>query len=258
MKKTKSTATVVICSLCVILGIALAFAVNLTADDYEVNYSANNVQIGDLMEELADLNALIEGADTVEYVSTNLSYCADLGKKVAAYQTEYQRIDVEADEFMDNVYALDACFDESSKNARVPWFYVEPAVGISWTWTFQTTYGFAGDVVDVLWLCHEDVNGDLVAYATGKYYVEAGLFSGIEYHMTTIGSAYAYQATPGVDGSVDDDVSNGVDSNVSVTNPDDNATDSGESGDTIAPDETVDVEDPGDIGGGGAPAYDGV
>lgn len=200
----------IIAGLFVIVGIVFFVIMSIVMSNFKTTYAENNVLIGDLTEQLTALNQSAENVDTDEVSSTKLASCADLGTKVAELQTAYQRLDIIADEsgWMDNVYALDACFAENDKNARVPWFSVLTEYNVIWKWEFQSTYSFASKTIDVVWLCRDANNGDLLAYATGVYDIESALFSNVKYNFTSIGMSYQHS-------SVDD--SGGIDSDINAT-----------------------------------------
>lgn len=108
----------------------------------------------------------------------------ELGDKVAELQNAYAGLDPAGDGFTKNVEALDACFAEGSKNARVPWY----SGSIKGVWTFITDGTFKGEDKQVLWLCQNPDSGDLVAYATAVFYRESGLFDDVSYEMSLLGN----------------------------------------------------------------------
>ena len=124
-------------------------------------------------------------------------------REVAQLQNAYLDLDAAADEdaFMANVEALDAYFDEDSKNARVSW-YSAPS-GINWTWSFPNVYRTAGEQIDVVWLCFEDSTNELLAYTLAVYDMQTGLFSDVEWTMTSVGSSYSYALAGGAGDSTE-------------------------------------------------------
>ena len=111
---------------------------------------------------------------------------AALGTQVADLQNAYQRIDAGTDPagFDANVDALDACFGEDDKNARVPWYTAMAEGEPSGFWRFVTDGTFSGTSKSVLWLC-QDGTGSLLAYASGVYHPDQNQFTDMEWHLTT-------------------------------------------------------------------------
>ena len=97
--------------------------------------------------------------------------------------------------------ALDAYFDADSKNARVSW-YSAPS-GINWTWSFPNVYRTAGEQIDVVWLCFEDSTNELLAYTLAVFDMQTGLFSDVEWTMTSVGSSYSYALAGGAGDSTE-------------------------------------------------------
>lgn len=229
---------IVICCVLVIAAILLFVFTQKSVSDYNKQYMANNVKIGDLTEQVAALKAATNEVVTEEVAGHNVKSCADLGNAVAKYQTTYQHMSAseDYDAWMENVNLLDACFADGWKESRIPWFFADASYDIEWNWTFQSTYEFVNKKIDVLWLCHDVNTGDLIGFTTGIYDSELGVFSDVKFTYTSIGVKYLYASpdaqTP--EQSVDDE-----DSENEYDPTDDNTVDSSQG--------------PDDIGGGGAP-----
>lgn len=271
MKKVNSIGILIMSAVFLIFGIVMAVLPNMEREAYEEAYKSNNLLIGDLYDDLAELEEAIENTDDVEIVMANLKSCAELGKRVADLQTNYQYLSPSEDEaaFMDNVNALDICFDEFHKNARVPWYSVSVPETANWTWEFQSTYEFASRRVNVIWLCYENDTENLLAYATGIYDSDTNLFSDIVYIMTSLGADYYYEdPTAGIGNSESGDVGyTGDDDNNDMTDPTvgEGETVPGEITDNPSDDPTQPTDEngetlpdaPDDVGGGGVADIDG-
>ena len=233
----------------IIMAIGLFVLTSMHTSDFNVKFSENNVMIGDLMAQIAGLNTSIESIDTEEVVSDRVMDCAELGNAVAKYQTNYQSLDAATDEagFMENVYALDACFGVDDKNSRVPWYNILSDYDITWTWEFQSTYEFTSLKVDVIWLCRDNATGDLLAYATGVYDSSLNVFTDVTCVETSIGYTYRYDS---IDESGGNDTSMGTDVNGDGVIDENDVIDPDEDGSGNVVD---DSGEPDGIGGGGAP-----
>ena len=108
----------------------------------------------------------------------------ELGEKAAQCQNAYFGMDASSEGFDANVAAMDACLGEGAKDSRVPWY----TGSIPGTWKFVSDGWFKGPDKNVLWLCQNPDDNRLVAYATGVYNKETGLFTEISYTLSLIGS----------------------------------------------------------------------
>lgn len=249
MKNKKSiSVSLVVCCICIVLGIALIVATNISSSSYESKYLENSSRIGDLQTAYNEAKATVDDMDTVVEVEVNLKSCADVGQEVADLQTKYQTLSGE--DVRDNALELDKYFAEDSKNSRVSWFTVPDSVGAVYTWEFQSTYGFASKEVDVLWLCRETDSGNLLAYSTGVYDTEQGVFSDIVYRMTTLGEEYTYANPKPGHGTSDTATETDV-----TTSPTESTADTSPIDSTISTTETS-SDDTG-VTGGAAPAHGG-
>ena len=263
--KAKKTWFSIACILLIVLGFGLILYANISKSDYEEQYMANNRTIGDLRDELSVVQRQVNEWDNVnvEVVKVKVKSCAEIGQKVAELQTKYQILNPAEDEalFLENVDSLDMCFDEFSKNCRVPWYTVAVPGSVQWTWTFQSTYEFSASSTNVIWLCHENESNNLLAYATGVYNADTELFSNIVCVMTSMGADYYYaDPTPGMDNDESGDsvptepTGEVIDGVLDSTTPSDTTEPSDGDGDVgvTTPDTAPDTPDaPDDIGGGG-------
>lgn len=175
-----------------VAGIVMFSLMGMAVSDFERQYATNNSMIGDLLVQIENLNVAVNEVDTETVASSKLQSCADLGNKVADLQTKYQNISPsdDYDIWMENVEALDSCFVDSAKESRVPWFIPVREHEVIWKWEFQSTYSFTSKQVDVIWLCRDVNNGDIIAYCTAVYDTEVGLFEMADWTVTSIGFTY--------------------------------------------------------------------
>ncbi len=161
----------------------------------EAQLQEYNQQITQLNSELSALSGENDVAQNPEGVVVALRSAKSAGQAVAALQNEYQNLIVGA-EAMEVVEAkmkkqaesLDVYFDLDDKNARVSWFDVTSSTNTTrLRWDFMTNYMFSGDTVECLWLC-KDSKEKLVAFATGTYTGDTGLFSDVHWYATAYGN----------------------------------------------------------------------
>lgn len=240
--KKRNIGVTIVCSMCFAIGIAAFVFMSVMTSKYDATYAQNDLEIGNLNMALSSLSDEVATMDSVEVVEVKLKSCSELGNRVAALQTNYQYLPLTVDNdtaWMDNVNTLDVCFDVNGKNSRVPW-YASMNPDVHFTWSFQTTYGFSGLQVPVLWLCYDNMTQDLLAYAMSVYDTETGLFSNVSYYMTSLGAKYYYENPSGV-------------------NPDEEFVPDDDTDDDLISDDYVD-DMPSDIemgiGSGGAPEGD--
>lgn len=100
----------------------------------------------------------------------------ELGNTVSDCQNAYASLDAAngGDAFSANVDALDGCFTDSDKGARVPWY----------TGSLPGTWSFTPDGDRGLWLCRDTETNGLLAYASADYDAGAKQFCNVRYEMT--------------------------------------------------------------------------
>lgn len=193
--------------------------------------SALNVEAARNDSAVATLEREIEGLKKPEETEPEITLgeeeqavithsASELGMKVAEYQNVYWNLNASENReaFDVNVAALDACFMETDKTARVPWY----SGSLPGVWSFVTNGSFTGDTLGVLWVCKNPDTQDLVAYATATYDSTANAFFDVSYNMSYLGSASVESSgdpgesqTPGIDtGAVNDMVNAIKDSDV--------------------------------------------
>lgn len=191
MDKAKRWA--VLCGVLSVAFIGIIFIGNGRLSDLQIEATKNRSEISELTAELAKLK---EQSDYVPSAKLNdeekeaVSHsAAELGNAIAGYQNAYFSLNASEnrDAFQANVDALDICFTDGSKSARVPW-YSGKTPG---TWTFVTDGEFKGVNKEVLWLCRSTEDGSLLAYATGLYDSELNLVGDVEFQTSILGSQSA-------------------------------------------------------------------
>lgn len=179
------------CAALAVSLVGMMFVGNGKLSSLQQKEQKNEAVITELSSKLEDLKAKAElpppvTLDEGEQAAVTQS-AAELGAKVAEYQNKYAGLSASKDRetFSANVEALDACFTEESKAARVPW-YSGKRPGV---WEFVTDGTFKGDTKEVLWLCRDKDDGSLLAYATGVYESKTKLFGEVSYEMSVLGNA---------------------------------------------------------------------
>lgn len=159
---------------------------NLKSDTAELESAIDDVKAK--LDEKAKIEAVTLTQEEEQSANNN---AAEQGELVAKLQNTYKTTDVSdsPDEFNANVEALNNCFDDTSKDARVPWYGGDEYV--PGTWEFASKASFTGNTAKVLWLCKSDKDGILLAYCIATYSAETKLFSGVEYKMTKYAEASA-------------------------------------------------------------------
>lgn len=185
---SKINGTTVRIAVCVVIGIGVAgmiIGTQQSSEDYAKLYAENQVKISDLQREVDALNSE-DGSGEVEAISLNLKSAADRGKNVAYLQNNYHNLDITVSEedYVANAEALDSFFDDSSKNARVPWYTSLE----SFSWSFRSNYDFSGDTIDVVWLCEGGESSSLLAYTTATYDAKTNTFGNVKRHVTLAGA----------------------------------------------------------------------
>ena len=164
--------------------------------EYEAKYQENLTEITRLNSELTALTNENERRPDASEITVAMKSANTAGMAVAGLQTAYQDCVVNAGEtgsegfesaITKNAEALDVYFDDTAKNARVPWFTVTGDTPARLVWTFMTNYTFSAETVECLWLCRDNA-GNLVAFTLGTYSGSTGLFSDVHYYATAYGN----------------------------------------------------------------------
>lgn len=180
----------VFCGVFAIIFVGILFIGNGKLGDLRIEEAKNRSEISEINSELAQLKEELDYVPQVKLDETEqeeISHsAAELGDLVAQYQNTYATLNAveNRDAFQANVDALDACFTEGSKAARVPWY----SGGRPGNWTFITDGKFKGVNKEVLWLCQSPEDGSLLAYATALYDSEANRFGDVNFQMSLLGS----------------------------------------------------------------------
>lgn len=181
----------VLCGALAIAFVGVVFVGNGKLGDLKITQTKNQAKIAEMESDIAELKERLEYVpqvklDAEEQEQVNHS-AAELGNAVAGYQNAYAALSASGDRdaFQANVDALDICFTDASKSARVPW-YSGSRPG---TWTFVTDGQFKGANKEVLWLCQSPDDGALLAYATALYDSSANLFGEVSFQMSMLGNS---------------------------------------------------------------------
>lgn len=163
---------------------------------YNSEYDSLSSQYDELKRQY---DAIQDKSVEVDEATVILNSAKDAGIAVAAIQnqmavdsnligTENENIFVEeANSLKDYFSGMSACY---------PWYVTN--VLTDFTWEFNTTYSFTASEVPVLWTCYGTIPGDeigvedktvLLAYATGTYSVESGLFIDVDVEITSLGNS---------------------------------------------------------------------
>ena len=209
MEKQKLWA--VLCGVLAVSIVGVLFIGNAKVSDLRITHSKNQSEISQLEADLAEMKEKLDYVPQVklddeeqEQVSHS---AAELGDAVAGYQNAYAALSASGDRdaFQANVDALDICFTDTSKSARVPWY----SGGRPGTWEFVTDGQFKGVNKEVLWLCKSPEDGALLAYATGVYDSEANLFMDVNFQMSILGNSEIEPTGSGSD-PIDQNAVNGL------------------------------------------------
>lgn len=163
------------------------FTMNGQITDRKTKQTANTARITDLTKTVEKARTKKKQEEEHPPVSeeeeAEITYSAgELGRKVAELQNAYATTDpADSAAFDANVAALDACFGDSDKNARTPWYGGDAKAG---SWTFVTDGIFSGTEKHVLWLCLEPETDALLAYATGTYHADTDTFGDVSWNMS--------------------------------------------------------------------------
>lgn len=174
---------------------------------FQKRYDENALSIRSLSAELESLQAY--EPDNVEIVRSHIYSAREKGEAMAELQMRYLSVTLPGDTeesvnaYMDTLYAIkDEMMEylEVGASGMGMWFGELTHPG-EFTWTFETTYDFAGNSVPCVWTCR-DSSGKLVAYATSTYNAMTEKFSAINNQLTLRG--YMWQGIDNVTMSPDD------------------------------------------------------
>lgn len=180
-------AAIVVCVLCI--GGMVGSFLNMTnqQDAYTVSYEDNVSTISQLKAEISQYqNAELPTPDELE-VSVTSAY--EKGARVAYFQTTYFSLDVvnQQDAWRENLVALAPYFDENTGKGQEKWFSPDRTANYTkLTWQFVSDVTSAADEFPVVWLLRDE-SDSLVAFTTGMYHTDSGLFSDIEVIVTSYG-----------------------------------------------------------------------
>lgn len=142
--------------------------------------------IGELEAHLSELEKAKEEVVDVKVV---LNTAAQAGTEVAAYQSKFSNITEETRDGLETMSSsMRNLFGTSDSDATAPWYNGDE----EYSWTFETTYSFAGNSVPVVWLCRNK-DRDVVAYTTGIYDVKENVFKDIEWKSVSKGAVRTSQ-----------------------------------------------------------------
>lgn len=194
-----------------IIGFILFVILTTSNSNYEETYLANSRRIGDLLDSISELENVQVQVDEHEVeISDDLKSCAVAGQNVAKLQSEFREVAIQNFVTEDSLNQwiriagdLLSYFEKDGGGHQNPWF-VCSAVNLdyhpNYTWSFESLYSFTESEIKVVWLCKTDDTHELLAYATGIYNVDTGLFSDIQTDVTTLGAHY--QVLSSVDGDI--------------------------------------------------------
>lgn len=100
----------------------------------------------------------IEGND-----SATVEECMRLGAEVARLQNRYLDLE-QGDAIRVNAETIESYYHRGNGDARIPWFPIK-----GYTWSFQPLQYSYPDSNGVLWVCHGDSTGEVVAYTTAVF-----------------------------------------------------------------------------------------
>lgn len=175
---------------------------NVTSDVAGLQNAIDDAKKAKEEQEKIDSLTLSEGEE-----QTASNNATEQGEQVAKLQNVYKKVNVtdSQEKFDENVNALDAYFDDASKEARVGWYLYQDT--IPGTWEFASKAPFSGNTSKVLWLCWGDKDDMLLAYCIGTYHADIKLFSDVEYKLTKYVEAKLGTDDTGSEGEPDNIVS---------------------------------------------------
>lgn len=170
--------------LAAVLGVCFVFLLffsNSRLTDLRILENKNAAAIAQAKAELEELDARPAAKEDKNEGSPGEDAPADtglleLGNAVSGFQNAYASLNAaeDVDAFSANVEALDGCFTDTDKGARVPWY----------TGSLPGAWGFTAGSGRGLWLCRSNEGGHLLAYATADYDAEANQFFNVRYEMS--------------------------------------------------------------------------
>lgn len=194
-------------AICILLA-GLCFSARRQDENaFQKRYDENALNIRALSAELESLQAY--EPDNVEIVRSHIYSAREKGEAMAELQMRYLSVTLPGDTeesvnaYMDTLYAIkDEMMEylEVGASGMGMWFGELTHPG-EFTWTFETTYDFAGNSVPCVWTCR-DSSGKLVAYATSTYNAMTEKFSAVNNQLTLRG--YMWQGIDNVTMSPDD------------------------------------------------------
>lgn len=194
MTSKKGTVAIIIVTSSLVLGGIGLFVLNMFANsDYKKKYDDNAHKISELNAELKDLRQVQN--ITQKQAEKNVDSAAKLGSELAELQNNYFEFShVTTDEdFKKQVDNIDPYFAKDSKDSRVQWYSPgKDHLGYpvaNCKWTFESTFGFIGDNVDVIWICRETETNDILAYTTGVFNGKEKNFTKVRTMITSKGIA---------------------------------------------------------------------
>ena len=203
-RRTQTVVIIVVTTLFVLAGVGL-FVLNMFANsNYKVKFEENIRTINQLKQELGDLKQT--QIITQKEAEKNIDSAAKLGNELAELQNNYFEFShVTTDEDLKKqVDAIDPYFAEDSKESRVQWYSPgKDHLGYptaNCKWTFESTFGFVGHQVDVIWICRETETNDILAYTTGVFDGKKKNFTKVRTMTTSKGAAIMKKSAEKKDG----------------------------------------------------------
>lgn len=192
-EKTKKKIVVIFIAIMFFGAIALAYLGNYRADAIGKEVDQANTKVESLQREVNKLNNTKSASD--KDIAKTANSAANLGNKVAELQNKYNdyNLETQVDAVKENATLLDACFGKDDKNARTPW-YTNQSSDTATSWEFKSTYSFAGNKADVVWVC-KDGSGNIYAYTTAVYDAKNEVFISVERHLTAFGQTHLNATT---------------------------------------------------------------
>lgn len=199
-----------------------------------------NGQIAEMQTQIATKQSEIDAIDLTpieqQLIQDTMNTCLQQGSEVADLQNQYYNVlDMQKYGFSENNVneierisgELSKYFGGSNEDATAYWFTTQESDHTKFTWQFETTYGFHGDTIDVMWTCYKNADSsgalsdELLAYAVGVYNVATGKFTNVNFTVTNCGKALQGYSTgtdcdeqPKVDMTIDADGDGKTDLNV--------------------------------------------
>lgn len=191
-----------VCAVLILAALLRLGGVMAGASEYDAQTLAKEAELGQLRSELNVVEETEEEtsteAETIADIRTRYS-AQSAGTQIASLQTNYvvlvpdASITASEEAARENIReTLLSFFESGSENGAESWFdpvsTYQSGNTARFTWSFESSYQYAGRTLPVMWLCRYD--GDqVVAYVTGVYHSETELFSDISVHITSTGQA---------------------------------------------------------------------